>query len=79
MANQFEVKLGEWIQWYDFNRNNSGDVLQQIRFLKRSVDGLMSCLALAAQEIRKAQGRPVSHHLWLPAGMTASGSMHHFD
>lgn len=78
MSSPFDEKLDEWVQWYGYHRDNGGDVHQQIRFLKRSMDGALQLLCMASEEIRKAQGRPRSASLWLPSGLSSRGSMAHF-
>jgi hypothetical protein len=78
MASAFEEKLDEWTQWYAYHRNNGGDVHNQIKFLKRSLDGALHLLHLASTEIRKAQGNPRSAQLWLPSNLNLSGSVKRF-
>lgn len=63
---EFERRLNETFTWYREHRRDGRGVVEHLQFLTRVNDHLMFLLFLASEELRRAQGRPASSHLWMP-------------
>lgn len=79
MAREFEKRLTEWAVWFHQNKPRLPvhDLRKRIEFLEKSIDGLLECLAIAAEDIRTLEGRGKSPTLWLPSGMLQNGDVRH--
>jgi hypothetical protein len=78
MSKQFEERLMEWGLWYHHNVRllPDHDLRKQIDFLKRSVDGCLELLALAAKDIQQLEG--TRRQLWLPREVEIRGDVRKF-
>jgi len=65
MSKDFEARHDEWVKWYFEHVNDGVDVHQQIKFLKKALEGVMELFAHARADIRALEGRP-KHDLGTP-------------
>lgn len=60
MSQEYNKRLKEWGLWYHEQLDNgalrdTGDPIQQIRTLKKAVDGLIELNAIAARDIQRLE------------------------
>ena len=74
---EFEKKLDEWTQWFIQHRNDPRDLVQEVRFMKRTLEATVHLLHLAARELRQSQGRHETQ-LYVPVGFNIKGDLTRF-
>jgi hypothetical protein len=78
MSKDFEERLADWAVWYCKNEPHlpEMDLIKQVKFLRKAVDGAFECLALAAKDIQIIEQR--RGNLLLPTGVTMNGDVRKF-
>lgn len=73
MSAEFEKRVSEWALWYTEHRNDGMSIDKRIAFMQKSIDGLLECLAIAAKDIQRLEGRngnlDLKRQLLLPRGV----------
>ena len=81
MSKEFEQRFDEWKIWYFEHLNDGGDVDQQVKFLKKALEGMMELMAHVIRDVRGLEGRPresLGQPLYLPGPMRVQGSLKRF-
>ena len=80
MARELEKRLTEWAVWFHQNkpRLQPDNLRKRLDFAEKAIDGLLECMAIAAEDIRTLEGRQKSARLWLPSGIQVNGDMREF-
>lgn len=81
MSTEFDQKFDEWHTWAFEHKDDGGDIHQQIKFLKKALEGTLELLAHAAHDIRALEGRPkesLGQPLYLPGHLRVLGDLRRF-
>jgi len=52
MGRELNQRLTEWAQWYKSHETDGRSIEQEIAFLKKTVDGILECLAIVASDVQ---------------------------
>ena len=72
MSKEFEDRYADWFKWWKEHYNDTDNLEQQVKFLRKAVEGMMELLAHATRDIRALEGRPkhdLGQPLYLPGPM----------
>ena len=72
MSREFEDRYADWFKWYKEHHNDTDGIENQVKFLRKAVEGLMELLAHTTLDIRALEGRPkhdLGQPLYLPGPM----------
>jgi hypothetical protein len=80
MSRETEKRLIEWAVWFHENspRIPKNDLQKRCDFLQKNLDGLYELMTRVCEDLRIAEGRPVSNRLWLPEGVKMTGDVRKF-
>lgn len=71
MSQEFVERLTDWSKWYHYQKDSARDFDKEMEFLKRSIDGCLELLAIAAADIKALEtGTVRSTILYTPSGLT---------
>lgn len=75
-----EQRLVDTALWYYRNRPRIAqeNLPKRLEFAEKSLEIIIEMFALTVQRLQRAEGRPKSSSLWLPAGMEAKGDIRRF-
>jgi hypothetical protein len=73
MSQELNERITDWAQWYKAHEEDGRSIEQEVLFLKKTVDGLFECLAIAARDIQEHHSanapEEVISRLYRPNGM----------
>ena len=78
MSREFEERFDEWFRWWREHHNDTDALEQQVKFLRKAVEGLMELTAYAMRDVRALEGRPretLGQPLWLPGPISMRGNV----
>lgn len=68
MSKRSEDRAFEWIKWYHYNKERlpREDVIKQLEFQKKAIDGVLELVTHLLEDIQELEGRRRQQRLLLP-------------